>query len=183
MSSCFGDPLRRRASAATYLYQNGSRAWCATQPRATKLAEDRAEQLERDPDKVAAELEVRLRTDLKRNGGFSRIHPLPRSGADVPDDYDARLVVHPAEHAHTKESGNAAETAARAILESRGHAPRHYRNTLVFLAADGAVTARLPETWQWRWFRSNRRRSPGDLAGVPAHRQRRLDGPGEQETS
>ena len=93
-----------------------------------------------------------------------------------------------------KESGNAAETAARAILESRGNTPRLYRNTLVFLAADkvrlqdldeavrrflawksileekkalnldphqeqqaenqkqaadGAVTARLPETYQW----------------------------------
>ncbi|WP_446920558.1 hypothetical protein, partial [Klebsiella pneumoniae] len=83
----------------------------------TKLAEDRAEQLKRDPDKVATELEARLRADLKRNGDFSRIHPMPRSGADVPDDYDARLLVLPAEHAYTKESGNAAETAAKAILE------------------------------------------------------------------
>ena len=93
-----------------------------------------------------------------------------------------------------KEPGSAAETAARAILESRGNTPRLYRNTLVFLAADkvrlqdldealrkflawesilaeketlnldphqvrqaetqkqaadGAVTARLPETYQW----------------------------------
>ena len=191
----FGDALRRLASAATYLYQDGPRAWYATQPTVTKLAEDRAEQLKRDPDKVAGELEARLRADLnKRNGDFSRIHPMPRSGADVPDDYDARLVVLPAEHAYTKESGNPAETAAKAILESRGNAPRLYRNTLVFLAADkvrlqdldealrkylawssivaekealnldphqtrqaetqkqaadGAVTARLPETYQW----------------------------------
>jgi predicted AAA+ superfamily ATPase len=190
----FGDALRRLASTATYLYQDGPRAWYATQPTVTKLAEDRAEQLKRDPDKVAAELEVRLRANLKRNGDFSRIHPLPHSGADVPDDYDARLVVLPAEHAYTKESGNAAETAAKAILESRGNAPRLYRNTLVFLAADkvrlqdldealrkylawssivaerealnldphqarqaetqkqaadDAVTARLPETYQW----------------------------------
>jgi hypothetical protein len=190
----FGDALRRLASAATYLYQDGPRAWYATQPTVTKLAEDRAEQLKRDPDKVAAELEARLRADLKRNGDFSRIHPMPRSGADVPDDYDARLVVLPTEHAYTKEIGNAAETAAKAILESRGNAPRLYRNTLVFLAADkvrlqdldeavrkylawdsilkekkalnldphqetqaetqlraadGAVTARLPETYQW----------------------------------
>ena len=190
----FGDALRRLASAATYLYQDGPRAWYATQPTVTKLAEDRAEQLKRDPDKVAAELETRLRADLKRNGDFSRIHAMPRSGSDVPDDYDGRLVVLPAEHAYTKESGNPAETAAKAILESRGNAPRLYRNTLVFLAADkvrlqdldealrkylawssivaekealnldphqtrqaetqkqaadGAVTARLPETYQW----------------------------------
>jgi Protein of unknown function (DUF499) len=190
----FDDALRRLASAATYLYQDGPRAWYATQPTVTKLAEDRAEQLKRDPGKVAAELEARLRADLKRNGDFSRIHPLPRSGADVPDDYEARLVVLLAEHAYTKESGNAAETAAKAIFESRGNAPRLYRNTLVFLsadkvrlqdldealrkylawssivaeketlnldphqtrqaetqkqAADGAATARLPETYQW----------------------------------
>ena len=160
----------------------------------TKLAEDRAEQLKRDPDKIAAELDARLRADLKRGGDFSRIHPLPRSGADVPDDLDARLVVLPAEHPYSKENGNAAEVAAKAILESRGNTPRLYRNTLVFLAADrvrlqdldealrkylawssivadketlnldphqarqaetqkqaadGAVTARLPETYQW----------------------------------
>lgn len=191
----FGDALRRLAAGATYLYQDGPRAWYATQPTVTKLAEDRAEQLRRDPDKVVAELEARLRADLsKRNGDFSRIHPMPRSGTDVPDDYDGRLVVLPAEHAYTKESGNPAETAAKAILESRGNAPRLYRNTLVFLAADkvrlqdldealrkylawssivaekealnldphqtrqaetqkqaadGAVMARLPETYQW----------------------------------
>jgi predicted AAA+ superfamily ATPase len=190
----FGDALRRLAATATYLYQDGPRTWYATQPTVTKLAEDRAEQLKRDPDKVANELDARLRADLKRAGDFSRIHPLPRSGADVPDDLDARLVVLPAEHPYSKEGGSAAETAAKAILESRGNTPRLYRNTLVFLAADrvrlqdldealrkylawssiltekealnldphqvrqaetqqksadGAVTARLPETYQW----------------------------------
>lgn len=190
----FGDALRRLAAAATYLYQDGPRFWYATQPTVTKLAEDRAEQLKRDPDKVMQELHERLRADLRRTGDFSRIHPLPRTGADVPDDVDARLVVLPAEHPYTKEPGNAAKAAARAILESRGNTPRLYRNTLVFLAADkvrlqdldeavrrflawrsildekdalnldphqvrqaetqkqaadGAVTARLPETYQW----------------------------------
>ncbi len=190
----FGDALRYLAGAATYLYQDGPRAWYSTQPTVTKLAEDRAEQLKRDPDKVAAELEARLKADLRRNGDFSRIHPVPRSGADVPDDLEARLVVLAAEHAYSKDKDNAAEVAAKAILESRGNTPRLYRNTLVFLAADkvrlqdldeavrrflawssiveeketlnldphqarqaetqrqaadGAVTARLPETYQW----------------------------------
>lgn len=190
----FGDALRRLASAATYLYQDGPRAWYATQPTVTKLAEDRAEQLKRDPDKVAAELDARVRADLRRIGDFSRVHPLPRSGADVPDDLDARRVVLPPDHPYSKEEGNAAENASRAILESRGNTPRLYRNTLTFLAADkvrlqdldealrrylawesivaeketldlspfqvrqaetqkqaadAAVTARLPETYQW----------------------------------
>ncbi len=132
----FGDALRRLAAAATYLYQDGPRAWYATQPTVTKVAEDRAEQLKRDPDKVAAEMDARLRADLKKYGDFGRIHPLPRSGADVPDDLDARLVVLAPEHAYSKDEGNAAQTMARSILESRGNTPRIYRNTLVFLAAD-----------------------------------------------
>jgi predicted AAA+ superfamily ATPase len=190
----FGDALRRLAGAATYLYQDGPRYWYSTQPTVTKLAEDRAEQLKRDPDKVVAELDQRLRADLRKTGDFSRIHPLPQSGQDVPDDMDARLVVLGVDHAYNKEPGNAAETAAKAIFESRGNAPRLFRNTLVFLAvdqtrlqdldeavrrylawdsilaekekldlsphqvkqaetqkasADAAVTARLPEGYQW----------------------------------
>ncbi|MHB1344134.1 MAG: Swt1 family HEPN domain-containing protein [Thermoleophilia bacterium] len=190
----FGDALRRLASAATYLYQDGSRYWYSTQPTVTKLAEDRAEQLKRDSDKVVHEIDQRLRADLRSTGEFSRIHPLPQSSQDVADDTDARLVVLGPDHPYSKESGSAAETAARAILESRGNTPRLYRNTLIFLAADktrlqdldeavrrylawesiladkvvlnldpqqvkqaetqlaaaqGTVSARLPETYQW----------------------------------
>jgi predicted AAA+ superfamily ATPase len=190
----FGDALRRMAGAATYLYQDGPHYWYSTQPTVTKLAEDRAEQMKREPDKVAHELEQRLRKDLARTGDFPRIHPMPASGADVPDDLDARLVVLGVNHPYSREGGSAAELVARAILENRGNTPRLYRNTLVFLAADktrlqdldeaarkflawksildeqknlnltpyqvtqaetqktsadGAVTARLPETYQW----------------------------------
>lgn len=132
----FGDALRRLAGAATYLYQDGPRYWYSTQPTVTKLAEDRAEQMKRDPDKVVQELGARLRADLRKPGDFSRVHPLPQSGQDVPDDLDARLVVLGIDHPYSKEKGNAAEVAAKAILESRGNTPRLFRNTLVFLAAD-----------------------------------------------
>lgn len=190
----FGDALRRMAGAASYLYQDGPHYWYSTQPTVTKLAEDRAEQLKREPDKVVQELEQRLRKDLARTGDFTRIHPMPQSGADVPDDLDARLVVLGVGHPYSKEGNSAAEVAAKAILEMRGNSPRLYRNTLVFLAADktrlqdldeaarkylawesilteqknlnltpfqvtqaetqrtaadSAVTARLPETYQW----------------------------------
>ena len=110
--------------------------WYSTQPTVTKLAQDRAAEFERDPDKVNAELEKRLRSALRDQGGFSRIHALPRTASDVPDDTDARLVVLTPEHAHNKEQDSDAIKAARAILEMRGNAPRLYRNTLVFLAAD-----------------------------------------------
>ena len=51
----FGDALRRLSAAATYLYQDAARYWYSTQPTVTKIAEDRAEQLKRDPDAVAQE--------------------------------------------------------------------------------------------------------------------------------
>lgn len=160
----------------------------------TKLAEDRAEQLKRSPDKVAQELDRRLREDLRKTGDIVRVHPMPESGQDVPDDLDARLVVLGIDHPYSKQPRNPAEVAAKAILESRGNTPRLFRNTLVFLAADqvrlqdldeavrrylawdailaekealnldphqvkqaetqltaadGVVSARLPETYQW----------------------------------
>ena len=190
----FGDALRRLAGAATYLYQDGPRYWYSTQPTVTKLAEDRAEQLKRNLDKVVQELSSRLRSDLRDTGDFNRVHPLPQSGQDVPDDLDARLVVLGIDTPYSKEKRSPAEIAAQDILESRGSAPRIYRNTLVFLAPDktrlqdldeavrrylawesilgereqldlspyqvkqaeiqkeaasSAVTARLPETYQW----------------------------------
>src|SRR5690606_9736161 len=132
----FGDALRRLAGAATYLYQDGARYWYATQPTVTKLAEDRAEQLRRDSDKVMLELERRLRKDLERKGEFGRVHPLPATSADVPDDLDARLVVLRPDYPYSKEPTSRAEEAARDILTNRGNAPRLYQNTLVFLAAD-----------------------------------------------
>jgi hypothetical protein len=140
------------------------------------------------------ELDKRLRADLRKIGDFSRVHPLPQSGQDVADDVDGRLVVLGIDQTYSREPGSTGETAARAILEARGNAPRLYRNTLVFLAADktrlqdldeaarryiawdsilaekvelnldpqqekqaatqksaadGAVSARLPETYQW----------------------------------
>ncbi|MGH9382489.1 MAG: Swt1 family HEPN domain-containing protein, partial [Thermoanaerobaculia bacterium] len=96
----FENAVTRLASAATYLYQDGKRFWYATQPTVTKLAEDRAEQLKRDPDKVAQEIEIekRVRADVRKTGDFARVHALPHSGQDVPDDMDARLVVLRTEH-------------------------------------------------------------------------------------
>src|SRR5262249_11466203 len=63
--SIFADALRRLSSAATYLYQDGPRYWYSTQQTVTKTAEDRAEQLKRNPDAVAQEIEDRLRRDLR----------------------------------------------------------------------------------------------------------------------
>ena len=145
----FGDAVRRLAADATYLYQDGPRYWYETQPTVAKLAEDRAQQLERDPDAVHAELERRLQKDLglkprdvARRGDFFAVHLMPQNGGDVPDQLETRLVVLDPEHAYARGEGNQAEAAAQAILQSRGAGPRIYRNTLAFLAAD---TARLQD--------------------------------------
>lgn len=144
-SSVFGDALRRLAAAATYLYQDGTRYWYSTQPTVTKMAEDRREQLKREPDKVGKELADRVTANLSKKGEFRRIHTMPTSGQDVPDDLDTRLVVLGSDHPYSKEVGNAAQAAAHAILEYRGNAPRLYRNALVFLAADKARLQDLEE--------------------------------------
>lgn len=132
----FGDALRRLATAATYLYQDGPRYWYSTQPTVTKLAEDLAEQLRREPDAVVKELDERLRADLKATGDFVRVHPLPASGQDVTDDLDARLVVLGPEFPYSKEEDSPAQAAATKILTLRGNTPRLFQNTLVFLAVD-----------------------------------------------
>jgi predicted AAA+ superfamily ATPase len=144
-AAVFGDALRRLSTTATYLYQDGPRFWYSTQPTVTKLAEDRAEQYKRNTDPIVKEIDERLRDNLRSAGGFPRIHPLPTSGAEVPDDMAARLVVLGVDHPYSKEPGNRAFAAARAILDSRGNAPRLFQNTLVFLAVDEARLQDLDE--------------------------------------
>ena len=144
----FGDAMRRLGSAATYLYQDGVRYWYSTQPTVANLVESRAEEYRRNRDPVDQEIDRRLRADLSNRGDFNRVHVLPASGHDVQDDQDASLVVLGPAYPHTREGGtngknikadeskSKAVAAANSILESRGNAPRLFRNALAFLAAD-----------------------------------------------
>ena len=147
-ATVFGDAMRRLGSAATYLYQDGARYWYSTQPTVANLAESRAEEYRRNRDPVDQEIEKRLRADLSNRSDFNRVHVLPASGHDVQDDQDASLVVLGPAYPHTREGGtngknikaeeskSKAVAAANSILESRGNAPRLFRNALAFLAAD-----------------------------------------------
>lgn len=191
----FGDALRRLTGAATYLYEDDrGRYWYSTQPTVTKIAEDRKEMFKRNPEKVAEEIDKRVRLDLRNTGDFQRVHPLPQSSQDVSDDAEARLVVLGVDQPYNKDPNSPAIAAAKTLLQSRGNSPRLMRNALVFLALDqtrlqdldeavrgflawdsivderekleltpsqvkqaetqlesakGAVTARLPEAYQW----------------------------------
>ena len=132
----FGDALRRLAGAATYLYQDGPRVWYDTQPTVTKLAMDRAAQLERDSDKVADEIKRRVQDDAAKRGDFHGVHCFPREAADVPDDPSVRLAILGTDSFYIKGGENPALAAARHLLDSRGTAPRLCRNAVIFLAPD-----------------------------------------------
>lgn len=132
----FGDALRYLAQSATYLYQDNARYWYSTQPTVTKLADDRAELLKREPDKVAEEIQRRVKDDLRTRGEFPKIHAFPGSTGDVPDERETRLVVLNVNQPFAKEGNNPAIQGATELLEKRGNSPRIYRNTLVFLAPD-----------------------------------------------
>ncbi len=140
----FGDALRRLTDDATHLYVDGRRYWLSTQPSVTRLAQDRAAQLDRDV--VLLEIKRRLQAQQREKGDFHGVHPAPGSSSDVPDEHEARLVLLAPEYPHSaKACDSPARLQAQQLLHHRGTAPRLYRNALVFLAPD---KARLDELEQ-----------------------------------
>ena len=130
----FGDAIRRLTEGATHLYVDGSCYWYSTQPTVARLADDRANQL-KEPD-VFHEIVSRLRIEARSRGAFSRVHACV-TGSDIPDEHETRLVILGPEHPHGKgQPESAARREAQSILQSRGSAPRTYKNALVFLAGD-----------------------------------------------
>ncbi len=139
----FGDALRRLTDQATFLYVDGKRYWYSTQPSVTRLAQDRAFQI--DIDAVWEECKKRLRADRNR-GEFAAVHAVPQSSADIPDEMEARLVVLPPEKPYSnKTSESEALITAQDIFNNRGNSPRLYRNMLVFLAADNSRLGELEQ--------------------------------------
>jgi predicted AAA+ superfamily ATPase len=139
----FGDALRRMSQQLTYLYSDGSRYWYDTRPTVNRMAQDRAQNL--PAHLVYEEVIRRLRAEKFKREDFAAAHVAPQDSGDVADEWRARVVVLGPEYVHKR--GNGTSTAieeARSILESRGNAPRLYRNTLVFIAAD----ANDAEAWE-----------------------------------
>ncbi len=134
----FGSSLEVLGQRATYLYNDGQRYWFDTQPSVGRLAADMADRLRDRPEEVWEQIIRRLRqVDAKNRGAFAGVHVAPDSGADVPDEDAARLViVHPA-HPHRKDDMDSpALRFAIEALDKRGGSQRLNRNMLVFLAAD-----------------------------------------------
>jgi len=134
----FGDALRRLADSSAYLTVEGQRYWYSTQPTVARLAQDRAAQY--SDEEVLDKIEERVRAEQANRGDFARVHPCPASSSDVADDdMAARLVILKPRFSHALHDAQSSGMAqARDILNTRGDALRHYRNTLVFLAADRA---------------------------------------------
>jgi len=144
-AAVFGDALSRLSDQAAYLYSDGSRHWYDTRPNVNREAADRAQQ-QRHED-VIDELASRLRRAARDNGEFARVHVAPSSGYDVPDDTETRLVVLGPEVPYRQsDPEDPARKESRKILDSRGSAPRQYRNMLVFLAPDRSKMETLEQT-------------------------------------
>lgn len=140
----FGDALRRLSDQATHVYVDQGRYWLATQPSVTRMAQDRAGQLERRPDDIHEEIVRRIRDQQGSRGDFARVHPCPNNSGEVVDELDARLVILRPDQLHwAKSTDSPALKVSQDILEHRGTGSRYNRNTLVFLAPDRARMAEL----------------------------------------
>jgi predicted AAA+ superfamily ATPase len=132
----FGDALRRLGGDATYIYNDSTRIWYSTQASASRIAEDRAEQLPQHV--VDQEILRRLDVVRKHRGDFAAVHLNPSTAADVPDETDARLVVFAPDHPHNprQAASSLATQFALSILAQRNAGDRAFKNAVVFLAPD-----------------------------------------------
>lgn len=132
----FTDALRHLTDKATYVYHQSKNYWYSTQNNVNRTAEERAAHVQ--PDKVEVEILTLLTQQLTGiRGQLSRIHFMPQTTSDVPDDMEMKLVVLGINHPHiSKDQHSPAFTKATEILSTRGTSLRIYRNTIIYLAPD-----------------------------------------------
>jgi predicted AAA+ superfamily ATPase len=140
------DALGRLRDRLHYLNEQGGHFYLDTRPNLRREMEDRKRRFEAR-EHWFQEFQKQLETTIGR--GTLPVHVFPVSG-DVPDERrEVRLVVLSPEATFVPAVAGAAESPAvreaRELLEKRGSAPRLYRNTLIFLAADHGALARARE--------------------------------------
>ncbi len=137
-TAIYGDALNRLADRATYFYAGGGRYWYGTQASVARVARDRAQRLlDGDRDALHDHVTKRLRRFEDERGDFAGVHVAPTGPDRVADSTEARLVILGLDRSHVVRSeASDALALARSILDSKGTAPRDYRNMVVFLAAD-----------------------------------------------
>lgn len=132
----FTDALRHLTDKATFVYHQSKNYWYSTQNNVNRTAEERAAHIQED--EVEEEILTMLTQQLQPSGSqIRRIHFMPQSSNDVPDDLDMKLVVLGIKHPHVPRDGNSpAFQKAKEILSTKGPSQRLYRNTLIFLSPD-----------------------------------------------
>jgi predicted AAA+ superfamily ATPase len=135
----FHDALGRLTDRLHYLNAGDGRYWFDTRPNLRREMEERKRKFA-NREHVDPAIRERLARHLTK-GVFGGVHVFTGS-ADIPDDFELRLVVLSPECPHAADGGLAVP-AAQAILERRGDQPRQRRNRLLFLAADGDSLPRL----------------------------------------
>jgi len=139
----FKDALSRLKTRLTFLNEGNNRWWLDVKPNLRREMEDRKRRFQ-DPE-VFDEVADVLRKVL--GGGSIAHHHIFTPAADVPDEWDLRLVVLAPNTGWTRGAGpNPARDAAAAILRDRGGQPRVKQNRLLFLAADADQVSHLKET-------------------------------------
>lgn len=132
----FSDALRHLVDKGTYVYAANKTYWYSTQNNVNRTAEERASHIQ--VDKVEEEILTLLTQQLQPSRNqLNRIHLMPETSNDVPDDLELKLVVLGIKHPHVPRDGNSpAFQKAKEILSTKGASQRLYRNTLIFLAPD-----------------------------------------------
>ncbi len=139
----FNDALNTLRGKLSYLYAdpNGNRYWYDTRPTLRKTASDRSSQI--PSSDVEYEIEKLLRS-LKNEAPFARLHVCPASSSDVADEQTVRLVIlRPNDTFKQNAPDCPALKKADEILNTRGSAPRTYRNMLAFIAPDQGLMPSL----------------------------------------
>ncbi len=139
----FNDALNTLRGSLSYLYADpaGNRYWYDTRPTLRKTASDRSSQM--SSSDVEYEIEKRLR-ELRKEAPFAGLHVCPATSNDVSDEQAVRLVIlRPEDTYKQNKENNKAVIKAEEILNSRGTAPRTYRNMLAFVAPDEGLLSSL----------------------------------------
>lgn len=157
----FGEALRELTERATYLYEETGRYWFSTQPTLNRLADDRAKAL---PDhEVDAAIAQVLREDAGHKGGFHRVYAAPDDPITIDEANALSLVILGPSSTHVGKVASkspATDAVTETLMRCRA-AQRRFRNTLVFVAADGAQldTARevIRKAIAWRQIADDER--------------------------
>jgi predicted AAA+ superfamily ATPase len=136
----YKDGVRALVDRLQYINSAENRYWFDTRPNLRREMEDRKRRFDLRED-VYPFIKDKLRF---ASGVFGGIHVFTGS-ADVPDDWQLRLVVLAPEATFSRAGQAAAIDAATAILKTRGDQPRQKQNRLIFLAPDADSMSRLKD--------------------------------------